>query len=333
MVFISILLESFTMKNLKIAFLFVFNFSVSFVIAQHTDMINSNRPGQSMSAFSVGKTVFQMETGIYGFKEDHDAARYNSNGMGLDLDFRYGLYFEELEVIVNSKYQYDKYYSPLVDETRSGFRSLVVGAKYLLYDPFKNYEEKPNIYSWKANHRFKWRQFIPAVSVYAGANIGVANEDYAYPDEATVSPKVMIIAQNHFGTSWVLVTNIYYDKFTTDYSSLAYILTLTRGFNEKWSGFIENQGIDGDYYSDSILRGGAAYLIKSNLQIDGSISTNFKDTPSILYGGVGISWRFDEKYQPIKVEIGEGAEKRAGSKKKKDKQKKEAKKRVDEVEG
>jgi hypothetical protein len=48
---------------------------------------------------------------------------------------------------------------------------------------------------------------------------------------------------------------------------------------------------------------------------------------------VGISWRFDEKYQPIKVEIGEGEEKRAGSKKKKDKQKKEAKKRVDEVEG
>ena len=32
--------------------------------AQYTDIINSNRPGKSMSAFSVGKTVIQAEPGI-----------------------------------------------------------------------------------------------------------------------------------------------------------------------------------------------------------------------------------------------------------------------------
>jgi hypothetical protein len=323
------------MKNLKYFPLLLLISAGTTVFAQHTDMINSNRPGQSMSAFSVGKTVFQLESGIYGIKEDHDKARYNSNGLGLDLDLRYGLLFEELEIIANFKYQYDQFNAPLISENRSGFRTMVLGAKYLIYDPFKNYEEKPNIYSWKANHRFKWRQFIPAVSVYAGMNIGVANDDFAFPNENTVSPKIMVIAQNHFGTSWVLVTNIYYDKFTTDYKSLAYILTLTRGFNEKWSGFIENQGIDGDYYADSIIRGGAAYLIRNNLQIDASITTNFKDTPAILYGGVGVSWRFDGEYEPIKIEIGDGEEKRAGKKKKKEKKEKEkeSKKRLDGVEG
>ena len=330
---ITILLAYFMMKNLKLFSLLVLNLVASAVFAQYTDMINSNRPGQSMAAFSVGKTVFQMESGLYFISEDHNKARYESTGFGVDLDFRYGVWKEELEVIANFKYQFDQYKAPLVDETRSGFRTMVLGAKYLIYDPFKNYEDKPNIYSWKANHRFKWRQFIPAVSVYAGANFSVANDDYAYPNEATVSPKIMVIAQNHFGTSWVLVTNIYYDKFTTDYASLAYILTLTRGINDKWSAFIENQGIDGDYYSDSILRGGAAYLIRNNLQVDASISTNFKDTPSIIYGGVGVSWRIDEKYEPIKIEIGDGKEKRAGKKKKKNKKEKESKKRLDEVEG
>ena len=50
-------------------------------------------------------------------------------------------------------------------------RQTLFGAKYLFFDPFKNYEEKPNLYSWKANHRFKWRQFLPAVAGYVGANL------------------------------------------------------------------------------------------------------------------------------------------------------------------
>jgi hypothetical protein len=53
-------------------------------------------------------------------------------------------------------------------------------------------------------------------------------------------------------------------------------------------GLVENQGFKRIFYSDAILRGGAAYLINNNLQIDASISTNFKDTPTVLYGGIGF---------------------------------------------
>ncbi|HQF48825.1 MAG TPA: transporter, partial [Flavobacterium alvei] len=38
---------------------------------QHTDQINSNRPGETMSAFAVGKSVIQVESGVYGIKENH----------------------------------------------------------------------------------------------------------------------------------------------------------------------------------------------------------------------------------------------------------------------
>jgi hypothetical protein len=101
----------------------------------------------------------------------------------------------------------------------------------------------------------------------------------------SISPKAMLITQNHLGDgTWVFVTNIIADYIATDYPSYGYVLTLTKGFNDKWSGFVENQGFKSDFYSDAILRGGAAYLINNNLQIDASISTNFKDTPTVLYG-------------------------------------------------
>jgi len=67
-----------------------------------------------------------------------------------------------------------------------------------------------------------------------------------------------------------------------------------------------------------------------NFQIDASVSKNFKDTPDILYGGIGCSWRFDKKHRPIMLEKEEPADKRDGKKKKKEK---EDKKRLDEIEG
>jgi hypothetical protein len=173
---------------------------------------------------------------------------------------------------------------------------------------------------------------IPAVSAYAGVNIGLANDDYAFPDEPSISPRVMVIAQNQLGTRWVLVTNVFYDKFTSDYKTLGYILTLTRGFNEKWSGFIENQGFKSDFYSDGIFRVGTAYLLLDNLQIDASLGKSIKDTPDLFYGGAGVSWRFDKKYQPVKIEKEEEGGKRV-DKKKKDKKEKEEKKRLDKVDG
>lgn len=319
--------------KIKIGTLYTFTLLIfsNFIYSQHTDMINSNRPGMSQAAFSVGKTVFQVETGLYGIRENHDLQRYESTGFGLDLHLRYGAFLEQLEFIAESQFQSDQYTTPLTEENRTGIRNLLFGAKYLIYDPWKNYEEKPNLYSWKANHKFKWRQFIPAVAVYAGANFSI-DDTFLFPNEPTISPKVMVIAQNHFGTQWVMVTNIYMNKIGTDFSSIGYVLTITRGINDKWSAFIENQGIKSDLYADSIFRGGAAYLLKNNFQIDASISSSIKDTPSILYGGFGMSWRFDKNYKPIKIESGK-EEKKSKQQKKKDKEKEKVKKRLDQVEG
>ena len=71
-------------------------FFFSFSFAQFTDVINSNRPGKSMAAFSVGKTVFQTELGVNYVDEKYDDADYTAQSWESDLVLRYGLLFEQL---------------------------------------------------------------------------------------------------------------------------------------------------------------------------------------------------------------------------------------------
>lgn len=306
--------------------------SLSF--AQYTDQINSNRPGESMSAYSVGETVFQVEAGLYGIREKHNVLDYDANGLGADLQVRYGAFFEELELIADLQYQYDWYTDALNTTNRNDFKQSTIGAKYMVYDPWKNYKPEVNVYSWKATHKFSWRKLIPAIAVYVGGNFVTNNNPYTFRDDK-FSPKVMLITHSFYG-KWVWVNNIIADKVTTEYPNYGLISTLTRGFSPSWSGFFEAQVYTGDFYSDAIFRAGAAYLLNDSMQLDASISKNIKETPSILYGGVGFSWRFDLNYKDILLP-GESdlekSESEAQTKKRKqdEKDKKEQKERLDEV--
>lgn len=302
--------------------------------AQFTDVINSNRPGKSMAAFSVGKTIIQAELGFYGYKEEHDILNYEAIGGGTELSVRYGAFFEQLEFSLDMQYQMENFTANLVDKNNSGFKQTTIGAKFLVYDPTKKYiNRKPNLYSYHANHKFSWRQFIPAVGVYAGLNFDLSDGIFdraKFAPDAKVSPKLALITQNQLGR-YVLVGNLIADKFGSNRESIDYIVTLTRGLNPRWSAFVECQGYTGDYYSDIVARGGAAFLVKQNVQIDASIGTNFKTTPSLLIGGIGISWRFDQNYEDVLIRLPK--DEKDKEKEKKDKKKDKEKKRIDEVEG
>lgn len=288
--------------------------------AQHTDVINSNRPGESQSAFSVGQTVFQAESGVFFNKEENAVLGSAANNFGVDLALRYGAFFEQLEFNIEARYLYSQQTAGIYMPNQRDFKDLVIGAKYLIYDPYKNYEEKVNILSWKANQRFKWRQFIPAVAVYAGANLNL-NSVYFPENDAVVAPKIMVITQNQFSGGYVLVLNLIADRIASETASYGYVATFTKGFSEKWSGFIENQGIQNDFDSDFILRAGAAYLLKENIQIDASLGGNFKDDPSFFGGAIGLSWRFDKNYKPILIKSGKEDGKSKDKKEKKKKRK------------
>ena len=266
--------------------------------SQYTEVINSNRPGVSQSAFAVGPGVIQFEAGPYILKEEHTPLRYDVSGFGIDFAARYGLLLEELEINLQGTYQNDTktYNSSSIpfEDKRSNFKNFTLGAKYMVYDPYRKAgEDKPNIYSWKANQKFKWKSLIPAVAVYAGANYDTKNNPYVAPDVEGLSPKVAIITQNNFNGGWVFVMNLVKDRIGSDYSDFQYILTLTHSFNPKWVIFGEAQGIKSDFYADNLFRFGGAYLWSKDFQLDTALTFNTKDTPSVFSVNFGASYRLD----------------------------------------
>ncbi len=299
------------------ALIFLFSFTS---IAQYTETINSNRPGQSQGAFAVGTNVIQIESGYYFGEDQHTGLRTDTDIWGIDYQLRYGLLFENLELNLTGAFESQNVNSDLIgnlgQSTIRDFRFNTIGAKYLIFDPYKEIEEdKPNLYSWKANQKFKWKTLIPAISVYAGANFSFGDNPYLYEGEGKFSPKAALITQNNWGR-WVLVLNLIGDRLSEDYRSYTGIITVTHTLTPSIAIFGEYQGINSDIYSDQILRGGGAYLVGNDLQFDISGLINFKDTPSRWQVAAGISYRLDlHKVDEFLEDSSEGNKRRQRSEK------------------
>ena len=281
--------------------------------AQYTEVINSNRPSQSMGAFSVGKNVYQWEQGI-SFRQGAFDSFYNASysGFGTRIQLRAGILKEQLEVLGTVDYQLDEltFQNALGKTTsnRKGIRDLSAGVKYLVYDPFRNTKKyKPNLYSYHANTRIRWRDLIPAVSVYAGAQFATGgiypyqesfytlfNFNYQPIIEPAVSGTAMLILQQHLKPGLVLVHNVGMRYITADIQQKKLIGTLTYSTRDKWSVFGEYQYDDSPLYRDVTLGAGIAYLLTDDLQLDLAVQHNIKTTPKLLMAGVGVSYRIDK---------------------------------------
>jgi hypothetical protein len=282
------------------------------ISAQYTETINSNRPGASTGAFSVGVNVLQGEGGFYTIKNNHELRDATFKGWGFGYEFRYGLLWEQLELNLQGSFQsgtrtFNASSLPVAGKL-ANFTNNTFGVKYLFYDPWKDREEeKPNLYSWKANKQFKWKSLIPALSGYAGVNFNISDTPFVYGSnfnfssitEPTISPKIMLMSQNNWSGGWVFVINLIGDRlFMTDYPIFSYILTLTHSFHPQWSIFIEHQGIKNDIYADSLIRTGGAYLLSKDFQLDTGITFNTKNSPTFFSVNLGVSYRYDMHTDP-----------------------------------
>lgn len=266
--------------------------------AQYTESINSNRPGASQGAFSVGTDVLQLEAGAYTGTDSHALRGTDTDLLGAEYALRYGLMFEALEISLIGSFEDQSTLIPIGGKDRefnqSNFKTNTLGVKYLIFDPARSIEpDEVNLYSWKANQGFKWKTLIPAVAVYAGANFTFGDNPFMFEGESEISPKFVLSTQNNWRGGWVLVTNIVLDKLTEEMPTYAGIVTLTHAFTPKFAGFIEYQGIVSDVYADDLARTGVAYLLSDDLQLDISGLINFKDTPERWQVAGGLSYRFD----------------------------------------
>ncbi len=323
--------KPFYIKRVSSSILFLLCIIPLAMKSQYTDVINSNRPGLSVSAYAVGKNVIQAELGLFYEQSDHTLLNTQSDIWGTDISLRYGLLFERLELNYEGSFQDQEilFSNFNTTEKRTDFSRNRLGLKFLVYDPFKNPEKnKPNLYSWRANNKFQLKNLLPAVSIYAGANFVLGDNPY-YPGEATISPRVMLATQSRLTPRFVMITNLAYDRIGTDSPEMSYIISLSHAFrNPKWSAFIEHQGIESDRYSDVLVRGGIAHLLNERLQVDFNLGASFKNTPSRVFVSAGGSYRFDfhkDSLVPIEDqdadENGGAIEKNAMKKNKKKKKK------------
>ena len=283
--------------------------------AQYTETINSNRPGTSHGAFSVGKDVLQFELGISQLSLNHKYLNNSSvKGNSINYNVRYGLHFENLELFLKGGFVKREIKNFTINgrffESRDEkfFSEHKVGLKYLVFDPFKNKKwHGENLYSWKAQRRIKLTDLIPAISVFAGGDFVLVDhiqyddhfyrtkqQQYLYPDQAAFSPFFGIATQNHFQGKWVLVNNVSIENLVGEYSNINYLFTLTHNLtNPKWSIFVEFQHFDNQIYSDNLVKFGIANLLSKNSQIDFNVGGSLKDTPTYSYFDLGFSQRID----------------------------------------
>ena len=285
------------MNRLLVFFLLIFLLKINLGYSQFTDIINSNRPGTSSGAFSVGKNILQLENGFYFTNEKHQLLNYDIEGYGTEFKIRYGFLYEKLEVIISGNYQSDNLsdnrYNPANNINRKNFKKFKIGAKYLIYDPKKGITEKPNVYSYFADKKFKWKNLIPAISAYGGLNIDSKNNPFVSSNVSGISPSLAIFTQSNFTNRSVITTNVIFERIGSNQNDFEYIISLTHAFNESFIGFIETHGIKSDFYADNKLGFGVAYLFNDNLQLDLGAILNFKDTPKIFQMSLGVSYRLN----------------------------------------
>ncbi len=288
------------MKHILLIALLFFGFI--FTQAQYTEIINSKRPGFSESPYGVGTKVFQVETGLFYQDNQVDQTFDTENSLGANVFLRYGNFLEKLEFNLDFAYQKDKrVFHNAINSffDVNGISKLTFGAKYLIYNQ-KYTDKSKEIRSWKKRTSFDIKRLIPSVGVYVGLNTNLLSKGFK---EEGISPKAALLLQNDITDRFNIISNLVADKIGQDNSEFGYIVTTTYALNEKWSIFVEHQGVFKKLTTNEFQFGaGTAFLYTKNMQFDISARANYVGNATDVYVALGGSWRLDKHKKVAKSE-------------------------------
>ncbi len=250
-------------------FLILFFLSANYatLVAQFSETISSDRPGQSNSPNTLGKMVLQFQTGLQvaGARKDE----FNSNNFSWPAVIRFGI-AEKVDLITQWGYQSGKSKSEILDWERSanGINVADFGLRFNIF------EEKEK---------------APALGFEAFYKTELTSSDFKldYP-----SARLNLMASKSFSELFSITTNLGLDVDGSGGGSNGfYTLNFVFTVSDELSLFFENYG---DFtYEDfnTYFDFGGGYLLNDHLQLDlyGGIGYN-DDAFSFLVSG-GISYR------------------------------------------
>ncbi len=235
------------------------------VWGQYSETIRTGRPGAAIGPFTVGKKVFQVQSGV-NLGRTMDLA----NGTHATAVFRYGI-LERFELSALAGYSNIRYNGETaLQPDRSGLSAAQVGFRVNIHD---GGGKGPNI------------------GFQSRLKLNVLDEDYHQPLLASVH---MLILSQKLGEKVGVVGNLGISTKGShdddDKPSGIYVLNFNMPVGRKCSVFIENFGSFGNGL-ETRFDSGLGYLVTPDLQLDASIGYGKNHGIEDVFIDFGFSWR------------------------------------------
>ncbi|NND93625.1 MAG: hypothetical protein HKN45_02105 [Flavobacteriales bacterium] len=243
----------------RITFLLIIISSVK-GYGQSAETIRSGRPGQSIGPFSIGQSIFQVQSGF--FFNQIGSSSLGRDVVGNNSVLRFGL--SEL-IEISAVFDYSKSYieDPRLPDPSN--TSLQLGGRYHLLDQ---------------------QGIVPNLALQS--RVGFYNEgDF---ELSTVS----IIATSHsFGDFYTFFSNWKMITREGDDAQYAYTANLSRTLSDKVGVFAEIYGSLSDFEVN--YDAGFSYLVNDDLQLDLSAGIQDGNLTDDWFIDLGVSWRLMPK--------------------------------------
>lgn len=236
---------------------------------QYNETIRSGRPGQSIGPFTVGKGIFQIQTGmdVFGYK----TPSFESDGFLNNTVLRYGI-AERWEISALADYKVETWKSGGLENDLNGLAAFDIGGRY---------------------HVYSGEGLIPSIGFQLRFRLPVLSEDYEIDD---VAPRFIIATNQKLSETFTLFTN--WGGSWNGVNSTGtgfYTINLAFPIAGKLGGFVENYGslTDGDF--DTRFDAGFSYLVNNDLQLDILGGPGSNDGEKDFFVSIGLSWRTKRK--------------------------------------
>lgn len=263
--------------------------SVTSSLAQYSESIVSDRPGQGNSPLTVGKGVIQLQSGFgynsFFYEPYRSPSRFESlseDYLQLDNVIRLGI-FERFELSTNLAYKY--LVTNVIDEYGRNWEEITYGPSRASL--------------WGRYHLLKGDKWKPTLGIQSGLNLlrlpnhSMNNTFLTIALNGTINLSEKISVLTNIG-----MTNLWED---ISYVYGFYVLNIGYQIYPKLSLFAETYGELFEDETTNKFDWGIAYLVNKNLQLD--LFGGYKRYPASrqiewllkqeLFLNLGVSWRIN----------------------------------------
>lgn len=241
------------------------------VQAQFYETIRSARPGQSIGASTMGKNIFQIQSGVDYFGYTNHNTNANGNGLLTNTALRYGL-TDMFEVGTFFEYKTETITENDITQTYNGLSNMIIALRHQISTG---------------------KGLLPSVGFQFRLRLPLMSEHYQIDH---VAPSFVFVTSQQLSKSFTLITNLGGSWNGMDATATGlYTINLSFTFTDTFGAFVENYGSVTQGTFETRMDTGVAWLVTPNLQLDllGGYGSNHGLQDHFI--STGFSWRISRQ--------------------------------------